>query len=144
MVLRNLIKGILLTCLVFVTLSALISLPGLYLTYAVDMDVKCAIYRHSDVENGDNVDVRTLVMGLKGNTDYTAQILPDHNPNTTSTTKTDSEGIFWIAVKVPNGEYSLLYKVNVYEGNGTDGRPVASGDDDAPCSPIYRISDQDK
>ena len=135
---------ILLTSLVFFTLLALISVPGLYRIYALDMDVKCAIYRHSDDENGDNVDVRTLVMGLKGNTHYTAEILPDHNPNTTATTKTDSEGIFWIVVRVPNGEYSLLFKVNVYEGNGTGGRIVAIGDDDAPCTPIYRISEQDK
>lgn len=108
------------------------------------MDVKCAIYRHSDDENGDNVDVRTLVLRLKDNTDYTAEILPDHNPNIIATTKTDSEGIFWIVVKVPNGEYSLLFKVNVYVGNGTEGRLVATGDDDAPCTPIYRNFEQNK
>jgi len=102
----------------------------------LDMDVKCTIYQHSDDENGDNVDVRTLVMGLKGNSDYTAQVIPDHNLPTNITTKTDSEGIFWVVAKVPNGERSLLFKVNVYEGNGTDGHLVASGDDDAPC---YRI-----
>ena len=122
----------------------LISVTGLDPTYALDMDVKCAIYRHSDDENGDNVDVRTFVMGLKGNTHYTTEILPDHNPNTTAITKTDSEGIFWIVTKVPNGEYSLLFKVNVYEGNGTDGKVVAIGDDNAPCTSIYRISEQVK
>ncbi|MGB8173257.1 MAG: hypothetical protein WCF01_11565 [Nitrososphaeraceae archaeon] len=123
----------------------LISVTGLEPTYAaLDMDVKCAIYRHSDDLNGDNVDVRILVMGLKGKTDYTAEVIPDHNPNTTATTKTDSEGIFWIVIKVLNGEYSLLFKVNVYEGNGTDGKVVAIGDDDAPCTPIYRISEQVK
>jgi hypothetical protein len=134
----------LVTSLCFLTfvLWALISVTGLDTTYALDMDVKCAIYRHSDDLNGDNVDVRTLVMGLKGKTDYTAQVIPDHNPNTTATAKTDSEGIFWIVVKVPNGEYSLLFKVNIYEGNGTDGRVVALGGDDAPCTPIYRISEQ--
>ena len=94
------------------------------------------IYQHSDDVNGDNVDVRTLVMGLKGNSDYTAQVIPDHNPPTTISTKTDYEGIFWVVAKVLNGESSLLFKVNVYEGNGTEGHLVASGDDDAPC---YRI-----
>jgi len=83
-------------------------------------------------------------MGLKGKTNYTVEIIPDHNPKLTATTKTDSEGIFWIVVKVPNGEYSLLFKVNVYEGNDTGGRLVATGDDDAPCTPIYRISEQDE
>ena len=102
----------------------------------IDMDVKCTIYQHSDDVNGDNVDVRTFVMGLKGNSDYTAKVLPDHNLPTTITTKTDYEGIFWVVAKVPNGEKSLLFKVNVYEGNGTEGNLVASGDDDAPC---YRI-----
>lgn len=125
-------------------LLGLISVTGLDLTHALDMDVKCAIYRHSDDLNGDNVDVRILVMGLKGKTDYTAEVIPDHSPNTTATTKTDSEGIFWIVIKVLNGEYSLLFKVNVYEGNGTDGKVVAIGDDDAPCTPIYRISEQVK
>ena len=102
----------------------------------IEMDVKCTFYHHSDDVNGDNVDVRTLVMGLKGNSDYTAEVIPDHNPPTTITTKTDYEGIFWVVAKVPNGENSLLFKVNVYEGNGTEGNLVASGDDDAPC---YRI-----
>ena len=98
------------------------------------MDVKCAIYRHKHELNGDNVDVRILVMGLKGKTDYSAEVTPDHNPNMTATTKTDSEGIFWIVIKFLNGEYSLLFKVNVYEGNGTDGKVVAIGDADARCS----------
>ena len=102
----------------------------------IDMDVKCTVYQHSDDANGDNVDVRTLVMGLKGNSDYTAHVIPDHNMPTTITTKTDYEGIFWVVAKVLNGEKSLLFKVNVYEDNGTQGRLVASGDDDAPC---YRI-----
>lgn len=102
----------------------------------IDMDVKCTFYQHSDDVNGDNVDVRTLVMGLKENSDYTAEVIPDHNPPTTITTKTDYEGIFWVVAKVPNGENSLLFKVDVYEGNGTEGHLVASGDDDAPC---YRI-----
>ena len=131
-------------CFLIIALSALVSVPGHAVIAVLDMDVKCAIYRHSDDENGDNVDVRTLVMGLKGKTNYTVEIIPDHNPKLTATTKTDSEGIYWIVVKVPNGEYSLLFKVNVFEGNGTGGQLVATGDDDAPCTPIYRISEQDE
>lgn len=100
------------------------------------MDVKCTVYNHGDDVYGDNVDVRTLVMGLKGNSDYTAQVIPDHNPATTVTSKTDSEGIFWVVAKILNGEKSLLFKVKVYEGKGTDKQLVASGDDDAPCYDI--------
>jgi hypothetical protein len=100
------------------------------------MDVKCAVYRGSDDKNGDNVDVRIFVLGLKNNTDYSAQVMPDHNPPVTVTTKTDSEGIFWVAVKVPNGDKSTLFNVNIYQGNNTDGRIVATGDDDAPCYDI--------
>jgi hypothetical protein len=103
------------------------------------MDVKCTIYEHSDDENGDNVDVRTFVMGLKSNYDYTAEVIPDHNPSTTVTTKTDSEGIFWVVAKVLNGEKSLSFKVNLYEGKGTDSHLVASGDDDAPCYSILPL-----
>jgi hypothetical protein len=105
----------------------------------VDMDVKCTVYEHSDDKNGDNVDVRTLVMGLKNDSEYTAKVIPDHNPSTTVTTKTDSEGIFWVVAKVLNGEKSLLFKVNVYEGKGTDMHLVASGEDDAPCSSIVSL-----
>ena len=111
----------------------LISFPSFNLTRAIDMDVKCAVYRGSDDKNGDNVDVRIFVLGLKNNTDYSAQVMPDHNPPVTVTTRTDSEGIFWVAVKVPNGDKSTLFNVNIYQGNNTDGRIIATGDDDAPC-----------
>jgi len=97
------------------------------------MDVKCTVYEHSDDINGNNVDVRILVMGLKENHDYTANVLPDHNSPTKVTTKSDYDGIFWVVAKVPNGEKSMLFNVNVYEGNNTNGRLVSSGDDDAPC-----------
>lgn len=100
------------------------------------MDVKCTVYEGSDDENGDNVDVRTFVMGLKGNSSYTAEFIPDHNPSITVTAKTDPEGIFWAVAKILNGERSLLFRVNVYEGSGIDGQLVASGDDDAPCYSI--------
>ena len=102
----------------------------------LDMDVKCTVYEHSDDQNGNNVDVRILVMPLKENFDYTAEVRPDHNPPTTATAKTDQDGIFWAVAKVPNGEKSELFKVDVYEGDDTSGNLVASGDDDAPCYSI--------
>jgi hypothetical protein len=101
--------------------------------HAFDMDVKCTVYENSDDENGNNVDVRILVMGLKSGSIYSAVVTPDHNPSTTVTSKTDTEGIFWVVAKILNGEKSLLFKVNVYEGKGTGKHLVASGDDDAPC-----------
>jgi hypothetical protein len=100
---------------------------------AIEMDVKCTVYEHSDDINGNNVDVRILVMGLQPNNTYTAKVMPDHNPPTSVTTETDYDGIFWVIAKIPNGEKSLLFKVNVYQGNNADGRLVSSGDDDAPC-----------
>ena len=123
--------------LIFICASlVLMYISTLSIVLGINMDVKCTVYQHSDDVNGDNVDVRTLVMGLKGNADYTAQVIPDHNPPMTISTKTDYEGIFWVVAKVLNGDNSLLFKVKVYEGNGTQGDLVASGDDDAPC---YRI-----
>ena len=106
------------------------------LVYGVKMDVKCTVYENSDDENGDNVDVRILAIELKGNNDYTAEVIPDHNIPTSVTAITDYEGIFWAVAKIPNGEKSLLFNVNLYEGKGTEGDLVASGDDDTPCHPI--------
>ena len=103
------------------------------IAHAIEMDVKCTVYEHRDDINGNNVDVRILVMGLQPNNKYTAKVMPDHNPPTSVTTKTDYDGIFWVIAKIPNGEKSMLFNVNVYEGNNTDGRLVVSGDDDAPC-----------
>lgn len=97
------------------------------------MDVKCTVYNPSGDANNSNVDVRTLVLGLKANSDYTAQVIPDHNHPASVTTKTDSEGIFWAVVKIPNGDLSTLFKVEVYEGKGTENEVVVLGDDDAPC-----------
>ena len=102
----------------------------------INMDVKCTVYEHSDDINGNNVDVRILVMGLKNNSDYTANVMPDHNPPIKVTTKSDTDGTFWVVAKVPNGEKSIIFNVKVYEGNSTQGRLVASGDDDAPCYTI--------
>jgi hypothetical protein len=103
------------------------------LAQAIEMDVKCTVYEHSDDVNGNNVDVRILVMGLQPNNTYTAKVIPDHNPPTSVTTETDYDGIFWVIAKIPNGEKSILFNVDVYQGNNPDGRLVSSGDDDAPC-----------
>lgn len=110
-----------------------ISFPLVSVVNSLEMDVKCTVYEDSDVKNANNVDVRTYVLGLKANSTYTAFVMPDHNPPVIVSAKTDQDGSLWTVAKIPNGEFSLLFKVNVYEGNGTVGRLVASGDDDAPC-----------
>jgi hypothetical protein len=115
------------------TVSLMISFLPNPRAQGIGMDVKCTVYEHSDDVNGNNVDVRIFLMGLKANFDYTAKILPDHNPTTNVTSKSDSDGIFWAVAKIPNGEKSMLFNVNVYEGNDTNGRLVTSGSDDAPC-----------
>lgn len=97
------------------------------------MDVKCTIYINSRSLNGNDVDVRILVLELDENSNYTAQVIPAHNPTTTVTAKTDSEGFLWTVAKIFHGEKSTLFEVKVYEGKGMDKRLVASGDDDAPC-----------
>ena len=116
-----------------ILVTSIILYGNIAFAQGINMDVKCTVYEHSDDINGNNVDVRILVMGLKENSDYTANVLPDHNPPTNVTTKSDSDGTYWVIAKVPNGEKSILFNVNVYEGNSTVGKPVASGDDDAPC-----------
>jgi hypothetical protein len=105
----------------------------------IDIDVKCTVYDQGDDANGNDVDVRILVMGLKPDNYYIANILPDHNPPKTVTAESDFDGIFWIIAKIPNGEKSTIFSGNVYEGNSTDGRLVASGDDDAPCYGIKSL-----
>lgn len=104
-----------------------------------NIDVKCTVYEMGDDVNGNDVDVRILVMGLKPGSYYTANIVPDHNPPKTVTGGSDSDGIFWIIAKIPNGEKSTLFSANVYEGNSTEGQSVASGDDDAPCYGIQSL-----
>lgn len=99
----------------------------------IKIDVECTVYEHSDDVNGNNVDVRIFLLALKANYDYTAKVTPDHNPPTNVTSKSDSDGIFWAVAKIPNGEKSLLFSVNIYEGNETNGLLVASGNADAPC-----------
>jgi len=131
------IKFLVLILILLVT-SVTLYLP-LSEIYALIEDIKCAVYLHSDDKNGDNVDVRIFVMGLKHNKQYTAYVIPDHNPPTNVTTKSNQEGTYWVIAKVPNGDKSLYFKVNVYEGDTKDGPLVASGEDDAPCYKI-RIS----
>lgn len=117
--------------------TIILSLPlQIHFVYGLEMDVKCAIYENSDDEKGDNVDVRILAIGLKGNSDYTVEVIPDHNLPASVTSKTDYEGIFWAVAKIPNGEKSLLFNVNLHEGKDINGNLVASGDDDTPCYPI--------
>jgi hypothetical protein len=99
----------------------------------IDIDIKCTLYEHSDDVNGNNVDVRIFVMGLEPNNKYTAKVIAEHNRPTSVTTNTDYDGIFWVIAKIPNGEKSMFFNVDVHEGNSTDGPIVASGDDDAPC-----------
>ena len=116
-----------------------ISLPSFQLANSLEMDVKCAVYVDSNDQNDDNVDVRTYVLGLKAYSTYTVNVIPDHNPPTTVTAKTDQDGNFWAVAKIFNGERSLLFKVKLYEGNATAGNLIASGDDDAPCYTIGQI-----
>lgn len=103
------------------------------------MDVKCTAYENSGDQNGDNVDVRTYVLGLKANSTYTVRVTPDHNPPTTVTSITDQDGNFWAVAKIPNGDMSLLFKVDLYDGSTTMGNLITSGDDDAPCYTIRTI-----
>jgi len=133
---------IIITSIIF-ALLIIISLSPNPNAQGIDMDVKCTVYEHSDDEGGNNVDIRILVMGLKSENDYTAEVIPDHNPPTSVTIESDSEGIFWVVAKIANGEKSALFNVNVYEGEDTDGRLIASGNDDAPCYTIVNlITDQ--
>lgn len=119
-----------------VLLPLLVFISTLSVAFSVEMDVKCTVYKQDDDEFGNNVDVRIYVLGLKPNSEYTAHVIPDHNMPSSVTTKTDYEGIFWTVVKIPNGENSLLFKVDIYNGNNTNGRVIIAGDDDAPCYPI--------
>ncbi len=83
------------------------------------MDVKCTQYVHNEDSNKNDVDVRIFVMQLKPNATYAAKVSPDKNPVIIVTSKTDYEGIFWVVAKIPKGENSELFKVDIYEGNNT-------------------------
>lgn len=96
----------------------------------IHMDVKCTLYGNGDV------DLRIFVIGLKPDSQYTAKIMPDHNPPFSVITKTDSEGILWVVSKILNGAISLDFMASIYEGKGTSEIVVIAGDDDAPCKPL--------
>lgn len=116
-----------------ISLSLIMFLTQASQAQSILIDVECAVYEHSDDVNGNDVDVRIFLHGLKQDYDYTAKITPDHNPPIMVTSKTDSDGIYWAIAKIDNGEKSLNFKVDVFEGNDTNGRPVAVGRADAPC-----------
>lgn len=118
---------------IVLTLSLIVFLIPNSDAQSVVMDVECAVYEHSDDVNGNDVDVRIFLQGLKADYDYTAKVTPDHNPSTNVTSKTDSDGIYWAIAKIPNGEKSLIFNVDVYEGKNTNGQFIASGSDNAPC-----------
>lgn len=121
----------------FISVTLLLVSLHSCMTYGLDMDVKCVVYEGSDEINGNNADVRVLVLGLKVNNTYSIVVKPDHNPPVKTLSKTDKEGILWTIVNVPNGEKSILFKVDVYNGTSNDMNMVASGDDDAPCHKIF-------
>ena len=104
--------------------------------FAFEMDVKCVVYDHSDDVNGNDVDVRVLVLHLNERHAYTVEVAPDHNAPVTVTAKTDQDGILWAIAKIPNGDKSLMFYATVYDGNNTNGSIIVSGDDDAPCHRI--------
>ena len=63
---------------------------------------------HSDDKNGDKVDVRIFVLGLKPITDYFVIVKADHNPRTSLVSKADFEGLFWAVVKIPMGNGAVF------------------------------------
>lgn len=95
-----------------------------------DIDVKCTIFEN------DNVDVRIYVPGLRANSFYTAEIVPDKSPAVSVTGESDSQGAFWAVAKVNNGDKDSIFKVTLYEGPNASGRILAYGDDRAPCHQI--------
>jgi hypothetical protein len=98
--------------------------------YGLDIDVRCAIHEN------DSVDVRILVLGLKANSLYTAEIIPDKSPPVNVTGESDSQGIFWVVAKVDNGDDDSFFKVTLREGKNASGRVIAHGDDREPCHQI--------
>jgi hypothetical protein len=96
--------------------------------YALDIDVRCAIHEN------DSVDVRIFVLGLKTNSLYTAEVIPDKSPPISVSGESDSQGIFWVVAKVDNGDDDSLFKVTLREDES--GRVIAYGDDREPCHQI--------
>ena len=98
--------------------------------HGLDMDVKCTIYEN------DNVDVRIYVLGLKANSFYTAEIVPDNNPAIIITGETDSQGIFWVVAKIQSGENDSIFRVILHEGKNASGHILIQGEDRKPCHQI--------
>ena len=98
--------------------------------YGLDIDVKCTIFEN------DSVDVRIYVFGLKANSFYTAEIVPDESPTVSVTGESDSQGIFWVVAKVNNGDKDSIFKVILHEGKNAFGRIIVYGDDREPCHQI--------
>jgi hypothetical protein len=95
-----------------------------------DIDVKCTIFEN------DNVDVRIYVPGLKTNSFYTAEIVPDNSLAVIVTGESDPQGVFWEVAKVNNGDKYSIFKVTLHEGPNASGRVLAYGDDREPCHQI--------
>jgi len=98
--------------------------------YGLDIDVRCTIFEN------DNVDVRIYVLGLKANSLYTAEIVPDKSPTVSVTGESNSQGIFWAVAKVNNGNEDSIFKVILHEGKNASGRIIVYGDDREPCHQI--------
>jgi hypothetical protein len=102
--------------------------------YGQDIDVRCTIYED------DSVDVRVYVLGLKANSVYTAEIVPDENPAVSVTGESDPQGVFWVVAKINNGNEDSIFEVTLHEGKNTSGRIIVSGDDREPCHQILTFS----
>jgi hypothetical protein len=98
--------------------------------HGLNMDVRCTIFEN------DNVDVRVYVHGLKANSFYTAEVVPDESPALNVTGRSDSQGIFWAVAKIYNGDMDSVFNVTLHEGQNTSGRILVHGDDREPCHQI--------
>jgi hypothetical protein len=120
-------------CLVVVLTVVLISAFSMTMrnqAQGLAMDVKCTTYKN------DSVDIRIYVLGLKPNSFYTAEIVPDESSAVNVIGKSDSQGIFWVVAKVNNGDKNSIFNVILHEGENASGRIIALGDDDEPCHQI--------
>jgi hypothetical protein len=102
--------------------------------YGIDIDVKCTIY------DDDSVDVRIYALGLKANSFYTAEIVPDESPAVGITGESDSQGVFWVVAKINDGDEDSIFKVTLHEGKNASGHIIVYGDDREPCHQILTSS----
>lgn len=100
------------------------------LAHGLDIDVKCTIFENN------TVDVRIYALGLKSNSFYTAEVVPDESPALNITGVSDSQGIFWAVAEVNNGDRNSVFNVTLHEGHNASGHIVAYGDDREPCHQI--------